>query len=176
MRTIDKKRTILQTESGIALVMALIITLVVFLMVGSTMYMITQSTSISGAGKRYNTASEAADGSVEIMKDAINLLLYGEPVGNLPLANTSNLVNAITELNQPTTVSLNLSGTALFSKYAAEITVERLAVRALPGGRLEFARSAGGAGGTAIFYRISTVVTGPGNTKAETTALYRFVG
>jgi len=176
MRNIHEKQTIIRNQSGIALLMALIITVVVFLMVGSTMYMITQSTSISGAGKRYATASEAADGSVEVMKDAINLLLYGEPVTNLPLGNTGNLVNAITELNQPTTVSINLPASAFFSKYTASITVERLAVRALPGGRLEFARSAGGAGGTAIFYRISTVVTGPGNTKAETTALYRFVG
>jgi Tfp pilus assembly protein PilX len=166
----------IKNNKGIALVMALIITLVVFLLIGSTLYVITQSTRISGAGKRYATAAEAADGAVEVMKDAINLVMYGEPASSLPMSNTSGLVDALATDNTPATVNLNLPSTSFFNSYQAKITVERLYTKALPGGRIEFARSAGGAGSTAVYFRISTVVTGPNNTKAETTALYRFVG
>lgn len=165
------------TQKGIALVMALIITLVVFLLVATTIYVVTNSTAMSGAGKRYASASEAADGAVEVMKDAINLLMYGEPVNNLTnFQNTTGLTDAISTNNKPVTVTLKLDGTSLFTTYNAVITVERLYVKALPGGRLEFARSAGGSGGTAVYFRINAVVTGPNKTQAETSAMYRFVG
>ncbi|MCK9418485.1 MAG: pilus assembly PilX N-terminal domain-containing protein [Nitrospirae bacterium] len=170
------RRLAIGNERGIALVMALIITLVVFLLIMSTVYMTTTATKISGAGKRYASASEAADGAVEVMKDAINLTMYGEPISSLPLTNTSGLLNALSNINAPTKVTVNLSGTSLFQTYTAEIIVERLYSQAIPGGRLEFARSAGGSGGTAVYYKINTVVTGPNNSRAETTALYRFVG
>lgn len=163
-------------ERGIALIMALIITLVVFLLIMSTIYVTTTSTKISGAGKRYASASEAADGAVEVMKDAINLTAYGEPISSLPLTDTSDLENALSNVNHATQVTLNLSGTSLFQTYTAHIIVERLYSQAIPGGRLEFARSAGGSGGTAVYYRINAVVIGPNNSRAETTALYRFVG
>jgi hypothetical protein len=156
--------------------MALIITMVVFMLIGATLYVVNTSTTISGAGKHYATACEAADGAVEVMKDCINLVMYGEPRDALPITNTTNLVNALSKDNQPAQVTLVLPGTGFFSSYTASITVERLYSKALPGGRLEFARSAGGSGGTAVYFRISTIVTGPNNTKAETTAMYRFVG
>lgn len=170
------RRPAIGNERGMALVMALIITLVVFLLIMSTVYMTTTSTRISGAGKRYASASEAADGAVEVMKDAINLITYGDPTSSLPLSNTTGLLTALTQINTPTKVTLNLSGTSLFQTYTAEIVVERLYSQAIPGGRLEFARSAGGSGGTAVYYKINAVVTGPNNSRAETTALYRFVG
>lgn len=170
--------TKLRTHRGIALVMALIITLVVFLMIGSTMYVIQNSTKISGAGKRYTSASEAADGAVEVMKNSINLIMYGEPINSLPLTNASGLLTAITleGAANATTVNLNLAGTGM-TNYTASITLERLKTKTIPGGRLEFARSAGGSGGTAIYFRISTVVEELGShTKAENTVIYRFVG
>ena len=174
----EKKQNILSGQQGIALVTALIVTLVVFLLIVSTLYVITSSTTVSGAGERYASASEAADGAVEVMQESINLVMYGEPSSSLPVQeqHAGDLISAMTTTNNPKTVTLNLAGTGLATSYTAEITVERLYSKALPGGRLEFARSAGGSGGTAVYFRISTVVTGPNNTKAETTALYRFVG
>ncbi len=175
----NQKRThrIAATQKGIALVMALIITLVVFLLVATTIYMATNSTSMSGAGKRYASASEAADGAVEVMKDSINLVMYGTPIADLTYFNNKDgLLDAISKNNTPTKVTLKLDGTGLFTTYTAVITIERLYLKALPGGRLEFARSAGGSGGSAIYYKITSVVTGPKNTQAETSAMYRFVG
>ncbi len=157
--------------------MALIITLVVFMLIMSTVYVTTTSTKISGAGKRYASASEAADGAVEVMKDCINLTAYGDSIDSLPFLDTSGLATALSNINSPTQVTLNLSGTSLFQTYTAKIIVERLYSQAIPGGRLEFARSAGGSGGTAVYYRINAVVIDKNNnSRAETTAVYRFVG
>lgn len=164
----------LLTERGIALVTAIIISLASLLLVTSVLYFIIQSTNISGAGKRYASASEAADGSVEVMKEAINLVMYGESVTALPLSDTANLSNAILNVGEPATVTLTLPSATWFQSYAATITVERLYSSYIPGGRIEFARGGGSAPSTAVYYRISTVVTGPNNTRAETTALYMY--
>lgn len=175
---IQTPRGPLGNERGIALVMALIITLVVFMLIMSTMYVVNTATKLSGAGKRFATAAEAADGAVEVMKDSINLILYGESTTTLPLdsATTACLQTAVTTNSSCSGVKLNLTGTGLLQTYTATMTVQRLYSMTIPGGRMEFARSAGGSGGTAVFFRISTSVVGPNNTTAETTALYRFVG
>lgn len=169
---------LLSTDKGIALVMALVISLAVSLLIMSTVYFIIQSTNMSGAGKRYATASEAADGAVEVMKDAINLILIGEPVSSLPImdASTPCLVDSILNENASCTTALTLPGEGLFAQYSASITVMRLYSSSLPGSRLEFAKSGNGGPTTAIYFRINTVVTGPGGTRAETTALYRHTG
>jgi Tfp pilus assembly protein PilX len=162
-----------RNEKGIALVMALMISLVVMLIIVGTLYLITQSTSMSGAGKRYATASEAADGAVEVMKDAVNLMMVGEDVASLPLVDGTPpcLLDAVLTENQICTTTMTLPGTV--SGFTATVVLERLYSSTLPGGRLEFARG-GGAPTTGIYYRINTVVAGAGGTRAETTALYRF--
>ena len=182
MTIVDFKSRIstLKKSRGIALVTALIITLVVFMLIMSTIYMITSSTTKSGAGKRYATAQEAADGAVEVMKDSIGLVLLNTPVSSLTYLTVAsgNLTTTIVEGGPAnvSTVNIILPGTELTNYYKATVTIERLYSRALPGSRVEFARSGSGVGGTAVYFRISTVVTGPNNTKAETTALYRYVG
>lgn len=162
-------------EKGIALIMALIIVLAVLVIFTGIIYFVIQSVAMSGAGKRYATASEAADGAVEVMKDAINLILMGEPVDALPIVDTNNcLVDATFTDNQSCTTSLTLPGPDLFTGFTANITVERLYSKELPGGRLEFARAGGGVPAIGVYYRINTVVTGPGGTRAESSALYRY--
>lgn len=163
-------------ESGIALVMALIIGLAVLALATGIIYFVIQSTGMSGAGKRYATASEAADGAVEVMKDSINLVMMGESVSLLPLVDSSPpcLVDAIFTDNQRCTNTLTLPG--VVGNYNATIVLTRLYSSAIPGGRIEFSRAGGGAPTTAIYYRINTVVTGPNGTRAETSALYRFTG
>jgi hypothetical protein len=166
------------SDKGIALVTALLISLAVMVLIISTLYFIVHSTSISGAGKRYATASEAADGAVEVMKEAINLMLMGEPVSSLPIvdASTPCLVEAMLNNNISCATTLTLPGTDMFTQYTATITVMRLYSSSLPGSRLEFAKSGSGGPTTAVYFRINTVVTGPAGTRAETTALYRYTG
>ena len=169
------RRSVIDNEKGVALLMALIFTLVVFMMIISTAYVTTTATKISGAGKRYASASEAADGAVEVMKEAINLAAYGEPISSFPFTGAPGLEQALSQNNTPAKVTLDLSGTGLFQNYSAEIKVERLGQQVIPGCGAGFAPSAGGCG-TAVYYRINAVVIGPHNSKAETTAVYRFVG
>ena len=167
-------------ERGIALITALVVVLVVFMLIMSTMYVVTSSTTISGAGKRYATAAEAADGAVEVMKEAINLEIPGYDISGLPLTEDvpGDLITAIfnSGASNAKTVTLNLPGATFTTQYTARVTVERLYEKELPGGRPEFAKGGGGAGNTAVYFRISAVVEGPKNTRAETTALYRYTG
>jgi len=170
--------SLLSTNRGIALVAALVITLAVSVLIIGTLYVVTQSTIMSGAGKRYATVSEAADGSIQVMKDAIQLIAKGEPVSSLPIvdANPACLVDSILfNENVGCTTTLTLPGSDIFSSYSANITVTRLYASPLPGSRLEFPKPSGGPPSTAIYYRISAIVTGPGGTRAETSALYRYV-
>jgi len=174
----NSKKPEIINDKGIALVSALLISLAVMLLVMSTLYFVTQATNMSGAGKRYSTASEAADGAVEVMKDAVNLIMMGEPVSSLPIQDASPpclLDSVLFDENTDCKTTLTMPGTGFFDDYKASMTVTRLYTTALPGSRAEFARAGGGAPTTAVYFRINTVVTGAGSTRAETTALYRYV-
>jgi hypothetical protein len=170
--------SLLSTKRGIALVAALVITLAVSVLIIGTLYVVTQSTIMSGAGKRYATVSEAADGSIQVMKDAIQLIAKGEPVASLPIVDSTPacLVDSVLfNENVGCTTTLTLPGSDIFSSYSAKITVTRLYASPLPGSRLEFPKPSGGPPSTAIYYRIGAIVTGAGGTRAETSALYRYV-
>ena len=162
----------IRTDDGIALVIALIISLVVMFLIISTVYFVTLSTSMSGAGKRYATVSEAADGAVEVMKDAINLMMAGEPVDALPIADSEPpcLVDSIIEGTAKCTACLVLPGADFSTAYKANITVMRLYSVDAPGTSIDFLDKKG----TSVYYRINTTVTGPAGTKAETSVLYRY--
>lgn len=67
---------ILAKQDGIALVTALMLTLISLTIVLSVMYMITQSIQQTGAIKRYKTALEASYGGTDIlMKEIVPLIL-----------------------------------------------------------------------------------------------------
>lgn len=162
----------LRTNEGIALVIALIISLVVMFLIISTVYFVTLSTSMSGAGKRYATVAEAADGAVEVMKDGINLMMAGEPVSSLPITDSTPpcLIDSVIEGTAKCTVALTLPGTDLFTAYSADITVMRLYAMDAPGTSIDFLDKKG----TSVYYRINTIVAGPAGTSAETSVLYRY--
>ena len=174
----NTKKSEIRNGRGIALVAALMIALAVSVLIIGTLYVVTQSTIMSGAGKRYATVSEAADGSIQVMKDAIQLIAKGEPVSSLPIVDSTPacLVDSVLfNENVGCTTTLTLPGSDIFSSYSANITVMRLYASPLPGSRLEFPKLSGSPPSTAIYYRISAIVTGPGGTRAETSALYRYI-
>ncbi len=169
MRTLNNQR-------GIALVIALLMSAAIMVLVMGTLHVVSQSTSISGAGKRYETAGEAADGAIDVLKDTINLTLWGDSfAGVFPPSDKTILTNAILNDGGTCTTSITLPD-AIKGSFEAAVTITRLYTVSLPGSRLEFSRASGGAPSTAIFYRLTAVVTGPNNTKAENSALYRFAG
>ncbi|MEW6569831.1 MAG: hypothetical protein AB1390_01450 [Nitrospirota bacterium] len=57
----------LKNEKGVALMMALILSLIALAIISALIYFVTQGTSISGFQKRYQTAKEAAQGDVEFV-------------------------------------------------------------------------------------------------------------
>jgi hypothetical protein len=165
----------IRNQKGIALFTALLMSLVIMAMVTGVLYFVTQSTKMSGAGKRYTTADEAAAGSIDIIKDSINLTIWGGSIsGLIDDSGSECFADAVLLESDPCAVEINLPGEV--GDFNAAVTLERLFSRALPGGRLEFSRSAGGAPSTAIFYRITTRIKGPGNSTAENSALYRWAG
>jgi hypothetical protein len=71
-------------NKGIALVTALMLTLISLLIIMSVMTLITSSISRAGAQKRYRTATEAAYGGTEVvMKDMLPFLLKNFDAANL---------------------------------------------------------------------------------------------
>lgn len=161
------------SERGIALVLALLMSLMIMALAASVLYVVSQSTRLSGATKRYTTAAEAADGAVQAAKDAINQINWGQNATTTAFGTDGCLTAAIITGGAPCIKTLTLP-TATIGAFAATVTVERLYASDIPGGRLEFARAAGGAPTKAIFYRITTIVTGPDNASAENAVLYRF--
>lgn len=174
----------IKNQRGVALLTALLMSLVIMAMVTGTLYFVTQSTKMTGAGKRYATAQDAADGTIDIMRDVINYTIWGGDVSKEP-----GLAGIIVEkdpsdpclakavlINPGLSCEVEITLPGEIGNFNANVTLRRLFSRALPGGRLEFAQSAGGAPSNAIFFRISTEVKGPGNTTAENSALYRWAG
>jgi hypothetical protein len=166
------------------LMMALIITLVVFLLVMSTLYVIMQGTGMSGLKLAYTTACEAADGGVEIAKDAIEQTLKSPsmPVAAVFDANFGNCMQqAVLVNNQACTTAppagghLILPGT--MGAYTADVTVRRLFAKVIPGAVVKMtAGPKRGTGTIAIFFRIDVTVVEPiKRTTCENAAIYRYV-
>jgi len=160
-------------ERGVALVMALIVTMVVFLLVASTLYVITQATNISGSRKVYTTACEAADGSVEVLKDSIEQAVAGLPVpGVFASGFNTCLSNAVLTDNATCSTTITLPGT--MGGYNATVTVTRLFTKYNVGARIKFPPDPYG-NATSTFFRITTTVTGPNNTDCENSVVYKHV-
>jgi hypothetical protein len=70
---------ILRNQQGVALLTALMLTLISFAIVMGLLYMMRQNLEVSASHKRYKTALEAAYGSVEVaFNDVVPLLLQKE--------------------------------------------------------------------------------------------------
>jgi len=92
-------------ERGIALVMVLVLSLVALALMSALIYIITAGTQISGAGKQYKTAQEAASGGADITFQLIaargnpNIPL---PLFSIPALNVGGVDCLAAKLNQPT--------------------------------------------------------------------------
>lgn len=173
-------RRLLGNQRGVALVVALLISAIILATAMGVLFFVGESSKISGAGRGYATAAEAADGAIHLMRDTVDQVMWGEPVDPTYITDSGGcLGSALLAEGTACTVTLNLPGVT-GTNFEAEVTVERLYSQTMPGSRLEFAKGAGGSGGTAIFFRIKTKVegksSGPENTTSEISALYRFVG
>jgi len=77
-----------KNNKGIALITSLMLTLISLTIVMALLYMVTQSTKVSGANKRYKTALEASYGGSELFtKDILPYLMQNH--GNLTFAESA---------------------------------------------------------------------------------------
>ena len=89
-------KRILAKQDGIAMVTAMMLTLISLMIIMSVMYMITSSIERSGASKRYKTALEASYGGTDIlMKDIVPQILknIGSATFKADMENTYALIS-----------------------------------------------------------------------------------
>lgn len=166
----------LSNQKGFALVTAIIISVAVFVMIIGMLYFVTKSTTMSGLGKQYATACEAADGAAEILKDGI-VNLTQLPSGMPSTCNEGYSFNlAATTFSKPCTMNLTLPG-VLGTTYQVLVTVTMTGYKVSSGYRIEFPPKpyAGGGNGIIDTYKFAIQVVGGGsnNTKCENSVLYR---
>jgi len=89
----------IKDEKGIALVTALILALVSMAIATATIYMVLQSTSISGLEKRYTTALGAAKGGAEVATKVITNA-GTDPTGLLTINTSSNCLDQKLQLRK----------------------------------------------------------------------------
>lgn len=168
-------------QDGIALVMALIITLVAFLVVASTLYLVSRSVTMSGAGKTYATADEAADGTLDLLKEYINAVNFAED--DLPNIFTSPNCQEGIPISQaiisfdisPCTLTLDLPA-VVGASYTANVTLQRMGLGSREGNPIFPEKKVGRGGGVPILYRILVHVENRATgASAENVAVYRFV-
>lgn len=176
------RKYLLNNQRGIALITALLVSVAIMALITGTLLMLNRSTQVTGVGKAYSTAEEAADGAVNLLKDSINLAMWGEPIagvfpnsGACASGTAASLTAAALVDGSVCVTNITLPGT-MSDNYTATVTLERLYSVIPPGSRLEFSRAAGGASSALIFFRITTQVVGPNGTTAENSVLYRFAG
>ena len=174
-------------ESGIALVTALVITLVVLMLISSLTYLFTKGFQTNIINRQFSTVYEAANGGVEYTTGVVNTSLLN---GALPANLAATTYNATTLLNiiQCTDESSEETITARTAdgNYQITTTIKCLGKKAIPGygGALRFppppALAGGATSGSAtnyIFYKIisqATETTGSTN-RARTEAIYRVI-
>lgn len=94
MRGAGRLMKLIHNEKGVALVTALMLTLVMLAICMTLLYMVTQSTKSSASQKRYMTAVAAGYGGTEIIKDVIpRLMAYSSVRSALPSITGFNNIN-----------------------------------------------------------------------------------
>jgi type II secretory pathway pseudopilin PulG len=170
-------------ESGIALVTALVITVVVLMLISSLTYLFTKGFQTNIINRQFSTVYEAANGGVEYTTGLVNAFLSGTtPSDTAADANFSCVSNCNCT---PATTQSVVSAKTADGTYTITTTIQCLGNKPIPGygGALKFppppALAGGGTGSATkyIFYSISsqaTETTGSTNI-GKTEAIYRVI-
>lgn len=170
-------------ESGIALVMALVITVVVMMLIASLTYLFTKGFQTNIINRKFSTVYEAANGGVEYTTGVMNSYLGGTTpadIGNISGAALSDVANCTTT-NTATIIARTADG-----NYEITTTIQCLGNKAIPGygGALRFppppAIIGGGTGSMATKYIFYSIVSEATETPSSanvghTEAIYRVV-
>lgn len=181
----EKTRTDNNTkESGIALVMALIITIVVLMMISGLTYLFTRGFQTNIINRQFSSVYEAANGGVEYSTGVIFSYLSGAApanVGGISVTPPATLEGIITScMSDPATITTKTAD----GNYTITTTIRCLGSKPLPGygGALKFppppSMSGGGIGGPSkyLFYSIISDATETGSAViGKTEAIYRVI-
>jgi hypothetical protein len=169
-------------ESGIALVTALVITVVVLMLISSLTYLFTKGFQTNIINRKFSTVYEAANGGVEYTTGLVNAYLSGTtPSDTAADANFSTVANCTS-----TATTSVVSAKTADGNYTITTTIQCLGSKPIPGygGALKFpppARAGGGTGGSAtkyIFYSIVTEAKEASGTEkniGKTEGIYRVI-
>jgi hypothetical protein len=173
-------------ESGIALVTALVITVVVLMLISSLTYLFTKGFQTNIINRQFSTVYEAANGGVEYSTGIINSYLGSTTLTNIgTITVTGGTFNDIATCTT-TAETATIQARTADGTYNITTDIRCLGNKAIPGygGALKFppppALAGGGTGGSAtkyIFYSISsraTETTGSTNI-GKTEAIYRVI-
>jgi len=159
----------MQNRQGIALVTALMLTLISLTIIMAVMYMITQSVQQSGMVKRYKTALEASYGGTDItMKELIPEIMSFTESGLIPFADIEekySLISLITAGGDPDRQSCFMRKLTLPTsewQLAAECVAENQSVDPKVRPDLEFNMQAVNGAPYTVYTKIVDS-TGPGN-------------
>jgi len=173
-------------ESGIALVMALVITLVVLMLISSLTYFFTKGFQTNIINRKFSTVYEAANGGVEYTTGVVNASLQNQALpGDFGSYNVSDTVMLdivkCTDRSTTATITANTAD----GNYRITSQIKCLAIKGIPGkgGALRFPPppSGGGiaeSGQNYYFYSIITEAKETSGTEkniGRTEAIYRAI-
>ena len=162
----------LSSQRGIALVLALIFSLTVMALAAGVLYFVSESSKMASAGKLYATASQAADGAINLTKDLITKTIRADDtlIDLIAATGLSDPANCLTHA----ILGVNADPCALQVVMGPYLTTTQLTyLYRLPKGSIEFANQSG-VSSVETFYKIQVSSTGPDNSAAEDSVLYRY--
>jgi hypothetical protein len=159
------------SESGIALVMALLMTTVMLMLIAGLSLIYLSGYKANSINKQFSSVYDAANGSVEYSSGIISSYLTGSAPANMGivLPDTATLTSIVTSCSSNT---VTISGKTADGNYRTTTTVGCLGVLPVPGygGALRFppppAAVGGGTGGLATrynFYSVTAQATDTGD-------------
>lgn len=176
------------SERGIALITALIITIVVMMLIGSLTYLFTTSFQTNIINRRFSTTYEAANGGAEYGAGLINTQMAALPLTDLGTITVSggSSFNAIVQCST-TTQTATINAVTADNQYQMTVTIQCVGTNFIPGSEassLIFPPKPAAAGGGIStgasgynYYRIISQATEATNSTniSRTEALYRLV-
>ncbi len=140
-------------DKGIALVTVILLLVVSFLVGIYAIYMATKGLEITGGVRRYTSAQEAAQGGIDI--------------------GIAEIERAFSEGDEPQNLEVTLGD------FKVNVSIARLYAAHTAGGAIEFSSGYEGlgkgsaGGGTAVYYKITSIARGPRASSVEVEALYK---
>lgn len=177
-------------ESGIALVTALVITVVILMLIGSITYLYFKGLGTNIINRQFSTVYEAANGGVEYASGIVSALSDGtmtvSDVGNVVVTGDGTVTLSDIANCSNTTETATITAKTADAKYTITTTIQCVGSKPLPGygGALRFppppSAAGGGIGSTAtlyVFFSIRADATESSNSsnKGRTEAIYRVV-